>query len=204
VRPSHMDALCSSQLALPSHDLPDLRLFLPAAAERVSCHEIKACLASCSRRSATIFRDPASTITLKFVELFRCIPVRFLDGSRTPASTRVMLVSSSGGNGWVFPKGGWELDETAQDAAKRETVEEGGVRGELEAEQLGTYPFSNRKTQAGQKGCIAHMFVMLVQEELATWPESAHRSRRWVRVSHLQNCCVTLAYTVFVRLAMGS
>ena len=96
-----------------------------------------------------------------------------------------MMISSSGDKGWVFPKGGWELDESARDAARRETVEEGGVRGELEGEQLGVYPFSNRKPSSGQNGCIAHMFVMNVQEELDTWPESNKRVRQWVR-----SCCV--------------
>lgn len=91
------------------------------------------------------------------------------------------MISSSGGNGWVLPKGGWELDETVVDAARRETVEEAGVRGELEDQQLGVYPYSNRKPDPGQKGCIAHMFVMHVKEELDAWPEAGLRSRRWVR-----------------------
>ena len=30
------------------------------------------------------------------------------------------------------PQGGWETDETVEDAAARETVEEAGVRGQLE------------------------------------------------------------------------
>ena len=55
------------------------------------------------------------------------------------------------------------------------------MRGNLEPEQLGTYPFSNRKPVPGQKGCIAHLFIMHVQEELETWPECANRARRWVR-----------------------
>jgi diphosphoinositol-polyphosphate diphosphatase len=50
------------------------------------------------------------------------------------------MISSSRGNGWVFPKGGWELDETAEAAAKRETVEESGVRGVLDPVKLGEYP----------------------------------------------------------------
>ena len=33
---------------------------------------------------------------------------------------------------WGFPKGGWEEDESAREAAARETVEEAGVRGVLE------------------------------------------------------------------------
>jgi diphosphoinositol-polyphosphate diphosphatase len=111
--------------------------------------------------------------------------VCFLGGKRCSDAARVLLISSSGGKGWVFPKGGWELDETAKDAARRETVEEGGVRGELEEPQLGEYPYCNRKMNPQRKGCIAHVFVMHVQEELKVWPEAGHRIRRWVCILRL-------------------
>lgn len=40
----------------------------------------------------------------------------------------VLLVSShSNKEKWALPKGGWEIDETALEAAKRETFEEAGV-----------------------------------------------------------------------------
>ena len=63
----------------------------------------------------------------------RCIPVRISpDGSHL----QVLLITSRGGKGLVFPKGGWEQDEDVQAAAARETVEEAGVRGELEVRSL--------------------------------------------------------------------
>lgn len=96
----------------------------------------------------------------------------------------MLLITSSGGNGWVFPKGGWELDETAEAAALRETIEEGGVRGDLDPAVLGAYPYSNRKTSPTRKGCIAHMYAMSVREELSVWPESHSRERCWVRFRH--------------------
>ena len=107
--------------------------------------------------------------------------MRYTPGEARPDAVRVLLISSSNGSGWVFPKGGWELDESVIEAARRETVEEGGVRGDLEEPQLGVYPYSNRKPGSQRKGCIAHVFVMNVQEELTVWPEAAHRTRRWVR-----------------------
>ena len=48
----------------------------------------------------------------------------------------MLLITSRGGKGLVFPKGGWEQDEDVKAAAARETVEEAGVRGELEVRQL--------------------------------------------------------------------
>jgi diphosphoinositol-polyphosphate diphosphatase len=108
--------------------------------------------------------------------------VCFIAGKQGPDAARVLLVSSSGGRGWVFPKGGWELDETVKEAARRETVEEAGVRGDLEEPQLGVYPYCSRKVDPQRKGCIAHLFVMHVKEELQIWPEAGHRTRQWVRV----------------------
>lgn len=60
------------------------------------------------------------------------IPVRFKEGVPGPEGVEVLLISSRRGKGDVFPKGGWEVDEELREAALRETVEEAGVRGELE------------------------------------------------------------------------
>lgn len=117
-----------------------------------------------------------------------------MDDGSTPSSVQVMLISSSGGAGWVFPKGGWELDETAESAAMRETVEEAGVRGDLDPQIVGTYPYSNRKTSPTRKGCVAHIFVMVVKEELSVWPESQRRKRSWV-------CSLETCAHVFIQQA---
>ena len=39
------------------------------------------------------------------------------------------MVSNRHTHGLIFPKGGWETDETAEEAAARESMEEAGVRG---------------------------------------------------------------------------
>lgn len=84
------------------------------------------------------------------------------------ARVRVMLITSRGGKGWVFPKGGWETDEEAGDAAKRETVEEAGARGTLSDVEVGVFKFHSgkqeRRCQADRGRCIAHMFALEVQE----------------------------------------
>uniref|UniRef100_A0A061RAN9 Nudix hydrolase n=1 Tax=Tetraselmis sp. GSL018 TaxID=582737 RepID=A0A061RAN9_9CHLO len=113
-----------------------------------------------------------------------CLPVRWcVTGVRSYETVQVLLISSRGGKGMVFPKGGWETDETMESAACRETVEEAGVRGVLEGEILGVFPFVSKKgsdPQSTQKNCcLAHMFVMNVLEELDDWPESAERIRVW-------------------------
>ncbi|KIZ06398.1 hypothetical protein MNEG_1559 [Monoraphidium neglectum] len=61
-----------------------------------------------------------------------CIPIRYKGAPGCAGDVEVLLITSRGGKGWVFPKGGWEDDESVESAAKRETVEEAGVRGAIE------------------------------------------------------------------------
>jgi diphosphoinositol-polyphosphate diphosphatase len=120
-----------------------------------------------------------------------CVPVRFLGGRREAAAARVLLITSRGGRGYVFPKGGWELDETVETAALRETVEEAGVRGALELPSLGAFPFAAGKPGPGAVGrrCVAHMFALRVSEELPVWPEAAARERRWCTLEDAHALC---------------
>lgn len=57
-----------------------------------------------------------------------CIPYRL---AKTEDQNRieVLMVSSPKRDDMVFPKGGWESDETVEEAACREALEEAGVRG---------------------------------------------------------------------------
>lgn len=61
----------------------------------------------------------------------------------------VLLITSRNGRGWVVPKGGWELDETLEAAAARETLEEAGVRGRLEDQPVGAFFFTSDKVVGG-------------------------------------------------------
>lgn len=98
-----------------------------------------------------------------------CIPyVRGEEEAGPSGGCRVLVITSRGGKGWVFPKGGWELDEDVEAAAARETVEEAGVRGVLTGGLIGVFEFHSgkqeRRRQADQGRCIAHMFALDVQE----------------------------------------
>ncbi|KAK9838818.1 hypothetical protein WJX74_003919 [Apatococcus lobatus] len=122
-----------------------------------------------------------------------CIPVRLSISSSGPEIVSILLITSRGGKGYVFPKGGWELDESCLEAAARETVEEAGVRGKLEDAPVGRWEFYSGKAErvhSAHKGrCIAHMFAMHVEEELSSWPESPARKRIWCSVPDaIQKC----------------
>ena len=55
----------------------------------------------------------------------------------------------------------------------------------LQEPMVGMFAFASAK-QAHAEGtphggrCIAHMYIMFVEEELEVWPESAERQRHWV------------------------
>ncbi|KAE8732515.1 Nudix hydrolase 12 [Hibiscus syriacus] len=66
-----------------------------------------------------------------------CIPYRFqkdAEGSNGSLTSRisVLMISTSNRDDLVFPKGGWEDDETVHEAARREALEEAGVKGILD------------------------------------------------------------------------
>eukprot|EP00877_Chromochloris_zofingiensis_P003887 jgi/Chrzof1/1349/Cz10g04020.t1 len=122
-----------------------------------------------------------------------CIPVRYSGSFPRPEDVQVLLITSRGGKGWVFPKGGWEDDETVEAAAMRETLEEAGVRGTIEEPLIGTFTFQSAKQErihnVHQGKCRAHMFVMNVAEELDMWPEGLERQRCWVSATGCCCCC---------------
>ncbi|KAL3323485.1 hypothetical protein AABB24_037899 [Solanum stoloniferum] len=119
-----------------------------------------------------------------------CIPYRFKDFIELSLvdedAFEVLLISPQRkGKGLLFPKGGWEEDETIEDAAQRETIEEAGVRGEVEC-KLGTWYFENK---AGDTAYEGHMFPLFVTEELDYWPEKEIRERTWMNVREARKLC---------------
>lgn len=85
----------------------------------------------------------------------------------------VLLVKSSDGKDWVFPKGGVEKHLSSQDSALKETYEEAGVTGRI-LNTLGTYRY--RKQGQDQK---VVMYSCLYTKDTPDWPEKALRKRKW-------------------------
>ncbi|GMQ11599.1 hypothetical protein CsSME_00054172 [Camellia sinensis var. sinensis] len=79
----------------------------------------------------------------------------------------------------VIFQGGWEIDETMEEAALRETKEEAGVVGILE-NQLGKWRFKSKSQGTFHD---AYMFPLLVEEQLDVWPEKNARRRIWVSLN---------------------
>ena len=108
--------------------------------------------------------------------IHRCIPL-MQDGN-------VVLISSRSGE-WILPKGGWERDETAREAAARETYEESGVHGFVHLEPLAETSYRSKRGEA----CQLLLFVMEVTELLTEWPESSVRQRKVFSLSEAINVC---------------
>ncbi|CAM6088577.1 unnamed protein product [Calypogeia fissa] len=114
-----------------------------------------------------------------------CIPYRVgspgVSNGESEQNVEVLMITSQRGEGLLFPKGGWETDETVEEAALREALEEAGVRGILK-EKLGTWDFKSKRQQGEScpEGlCRANMFALSVTEQLDTWPEQHARQRQW-------------------------
>lgn len=125
-----------------------------------------------------------------------CIPFRFRysegsNGNKSEKIVEVLMINSTSGPGLLFPKGGWENDETVEEAAAREALEEAGVRGEL-MHFLGHYHFKSKTLQdefSPEGRCRAAMFALFVKEELESWPEQSRRLRSWVTIPEAVECC---------------
>lgn len=97
----------------------------------------------------------------------------------------LVITAQRKGKGMMFPKGGWELDESIEGAASRETVEEAGVVGDVE-HKLGKWSFNSKNRDTFYEG---HMFPLLVKEQLESWPEKGIRQRKWVSVREARIVC---------------
>ncbi|WOL11618.1 hypothetical protein Cni_G20382 [Canna indica] len=118
-----------------------------------------------------------------------CIPYKFTGASagagELDKSMKVLVISSTKGNGLLFPKGGWENDETIKQAASREALEEAGVQGSVE-HKLGKWKYKSRTYDTYHEGI---MFPMHVTKEFGEWPEMHARYRKWVSVGEAKEGC---------------
>jgi diphosphoinositol-polyphosphate diphosphatase len=104
-----------------------------------------------------------------------CVPIRVHN-----EAIELMLVQSLNRGDWIVPKGGWEVDESAESAAQREAYEEAGVQGRI----LFEITAAGEKMLVNKKGVVnaeARFYALLVEVELDEYPECLDRVRKWVR-----------------------
>ncbi|MBA0726736.1 hypothetical protein Golax_002544 [Gossypium laxum] len=123
--------------------------------------------------------------------LLRCIPYR-LEKDVEDSRISVLMISTPNRDDLVFPKGGWEDDETVNEAACREALEEAGVKGILDEEPLGVWEFRSKSKQNScslEGGCRGYMFALEVTEELDSWAEQSTYKRQWVSPEEAYKLC---------------
>ncbi|CAN8312102.1 unnamed protein product [Cochlearia groenlandica] len=127
-----------------------------------------------------------------------CIPYRLMKDDYEDTSVefvnklQVLMVSSPNRHDFVFPKGGWEDDETVLEAASREAMEEAGVKGLLREDPLGVWEFRSKSSTLEDEcfgGCKGYMYALQVTEELEDWPERENRERKWLNVKEALEMC---------------
>ncbi|OMO88276.1 hypothetical protein COLO4_20334 [Corchorus olitorius] len=126
-----------------------------------------------------------------------CIPYRFetdVDDRNGNVKSRitVLMISTPNRDDLVFPKGGWEDDETVHEAACREALEEAGVKGRLDETPLGVWEFRSKSRQNScslEGGCRGYMFALEVTEELDSWAEQTSYKRKWLSPEESYKFC---------------
>ncbi|KAL3635947.1 Nudix hydrolase 17, mitochondrial [Castilleja foliolosa] len=114
-----------------------------------------------------------------------CIPYRYKNGKKYDDELEVLVISSKKSESMMFPKGGWEIDESVEEAASRESLEEAGVLGNVECE-LGRWIFKSKSRELYHEG---FMFPLLVTQQLDLWPEKCARKREWMSVGEAREAC---------------
>ncbi|EEF50136.1 nudix hydrolase 13, mitochondrial [Ricinus communis] len=117
-----------------------------------------------------------------------CIPYKLYknvedQSCRVEDKILVLMISTPNRDDLVFPKGGWEDDESVEEAASREAMEEAGVQGLLGENPLGVWEFRSKSSQNSSSsvgGCRGYMFALEVTEELGHWPGQASYTRKWL------------------------
>jgi len=93
------------------------------------------------------------------------LPYTFID-----RRLHLLLITSSSGNRWIFPKGRQEPDMTSHEVAMMEAVEEAGV--------LGTIRQDLRTRCQMSDGRFLQLYAMKISKLLKSWPEENVRRRR--------------------------
>lgn len=111
---------------------------------------------------------------------------------------KFLLITSSRGR-WIFPKGWVEADETPGQTARKEALEEAGVRGELSREPIGTYTY-----EKWGRTLEVTMYLLRVVVEETEWRERGDRKRRWCTYEEAMDLIEDAGLRALLRIAAAS
>ena len=101
---------------------------------------------------------------------------------KSGASFEFMLVKTTSGDRWIFPKGATARRLSHSEAAEREALEEAGVGGAIEPEHFHLYlqPKGDSKQRNGIQEFVVKAFLLLVSHTQA--PHEQNREPTWFSV----------------------
>jgi phosphohistidine phosphatase len=94
---------------------------------------------------------------------------------------KVLIITSRKKKRWIFPKGIIEVDLSPEESAKKEALEEAGVKGELLTRLIGEYEYN----KWGGK-CNVKVYGLKVLTILSEWEED-FRERKWIGIDEVGN-----------------
>lgn len=103
------------------------------------------------------------------------LPMRSCEDNARKAE--ILLITSRKKGDYVFPRGGWDNDETKIECARRETLEEAGVVGNI----IATFGSFIKPSPKGYNTKI-YVYIMEVNQVHERWAEEDERKRLWVPV----------------------
>eukprot|EP00483_Globobulimina_turgida_P002270 UN02272 len=93
----------------------------------------------------------------------------------------IFMITSRKRGDYIFPGGGWELNETAPECAQRESWEEAGIKGKIRKEMISDQAYTSDK---GNKSRLWG-FLMEVTYVADVWPEPQRR-RKWMSIEEAE------------------
>jgi 8-oxo-dGTP pyrophosphatase MutT (NUDIX family) len=107
---------------------------------------------------------------------------------------RIALITATGGDRWVIPKGRIESGERPRQAAGREALEEAGLLGRISDEPIGRFSYRH----AGDI-CDVEVFLMTIDQAQDEWEESHKRTRRWMTIDEAAEAVSEPALAAIIR-----
>jgi 8-oxo-dGTP pyrophosphatase MutT (NUDIX family) len=91
----------------------------------------------------------------------------------------VLLVTGRKSGRWQIPKGWPMFGKSLATAAAQEALEEAGVEGVIDPKPLGSFRHDKQHVLSGPLEVSIVVHSLAVDKELARWPESQQRRRKW-------------------------
>ena len=97
---------------------------------------------------------------------------------------QVLLVTSRETARWIIPRGNITAGSTPAQSAKREALEEAGLKGVIAGSiPLGMYTYFKRQPSGEDRAATVEVFLLRVKEQVKKWPERRQRKCAWVSLA---------------------